>query len=146
MRRKDVHPLAWDSKAASGVSAPYSDVVEEPTIDRRRSARATFMIIATVALAAIAVVIGALTWPSRDAAAFDPASRTQEIIESELTRQGVRGLEITDVHCVKDTSTRYECTVASRRDGVEATVEGTLACDGTDPADYCSWSGELPAA
>lgn len=104
------------------------------------------MIIATVALAAITFLIGALKWPSRDAAGFDPAARMREIIESELTRQGVRSIEIRGVHCVKETSTRFECTVASSRDGIEATVEGTLACDGTDPSDYCSWSGELPAA
>jgi hypothetical protein len=75
---------------------------------------------------------------------LDPEARTQQVINSEITRLGVSGVEITDVHCVKRTSTRYECHVTSRQNGVEHTTDGTLNCDGTDPGDYCVWRGELP--
>jgi hypothetical protein len=101
------------------------------------------MIIATVAVAAIALFTGAFKWQRGGSSGFDPETRTRLIIASELTRLGVRGFEITKVHCVEDTSTRYECDVASRIAGVEGTLRGTLACDGTDPSDYCVWRGEL---
>lgn len=81
---------------------------------------------------------------TREASHLDPEVRTQQIIESEITRLGRTGVAIAGVHCMEDTGTRYECQVTSREDGVEETTSGTLKCDGTGPADYCVWRGNLP--
>ena len=104
------------------------------------------ILVAAAAFVGMGSLVAALEWRGGEAAGFDPDARTREIIASELTREGAREFEIREVHCVKETSTRYECIVTTRLYGVEDAATGSLECDGTDAGDYCVWRGELPAA
>lgn len=151
---------SWRRGIASALDS-YCD--RRGGIDLVKNVSLKWVIGAILVITAVAFIIGAVARRSggssdldpepttqqittREPSDLDPEARTQQVIESEITRLGVSGVEITDVHCMKGTSTRYECHVTSRQNGVEHTTDGTLNCDGTDPGDYCVWRGELPGA
>lgn len=92
-------------------------------------------------LLALGFVIGAVE-RQRGPDRIDVELTLRNMLEDEVARQNAP-IRISDVGCVREAGSRYECIVTGLDGGQGFTTAGTLTCEGNDAGDRCIWRGEL---